>query len=62
VRLSPSGLPVTVEELFYHGPVTRIIAKNGQHRIVLDHPNGCPRIGDCVHVAWEPEHVRVLPH
>jgi spermidine/putrescine transport system ATP-binding protein len=61
VRLSQAGLPVTVEELLYHGPVTRIITTAGERRIVLDHPNGCPRIGDQVHLEWQPEDVRVLP-
>jgi putative spermidine/putrescine transport system ATP-binding protein len=61
VRLASHGMPVTVEELLYQGPVTRIIASAGGKRIVLDHPNGCPRIGERVHVTWHPERQRVLP-
>jgi ABC-type Fe3+/spermidine/putrescine transport system ATPase subunit len=61
VRLASHGMAATVDELLYHGPVTRIVASAGETRIVLDHPDGCPRIGERVNVTWDPQHERVLP-
>jgi putative spermidine/putrescine transport system ATP-binding protein len=60
VKLDGSGKEAVIEEVLFHGAMTRVIARAGDQRIVIDDSDARVKVGDRVQVSWDPADVQVL--
>jgi ABC-type Fe3+/spermidine/putrescine transport system ATPase subunit len=60
VVIGAEGRDATVQEVFFHGAMTRVIVQAGASRLVIDDPDARVNVGDRVHVSWSPADVQVL--